>query len=171
MNENNILQYINQLESNLGYSLEPSYATLTSVLPSESYSMHVDQENANYIEININNNDPNNEINFNNNDPNNIQPSSSSSSNPQIQSKTIKKRQRYSVEFKQKILHMLKTHTQTEVQALVNIDRRIIGTWAKEANKNKIENCVEARTTFKIYGTDKDWWPELEANPYQWYIV
>ena len=150
MNENNILQYINQLESNLGYSLEPSYATLTSVLPSESYSMHVDQENANYIEININNNDPNNEINFNNNDPNNIQPSSSSSSNPQIQSKTIKKRQRYSVEFKQKILHMLKTHTQTEVQALVNIDRRIIGTWAKEANKNKIENCVGARTTFKM---------------------
>ena len=68
----------------------------------------------------------------------------------QIQSKTIKKRQRYSVEFKQKILHMLKTHTQTEVQALVNIDRRIIGTWAKEANKNKIENCVEARTTFKM---------------------
>ena len=132
MNENNILQYINQLESNLGYSLEPSYATLTSVLPSESYSMHVDQENANYIEININNNDPNNEINFNNNDPNNIQPSSSS--NPQIQSKTIKKRQRYSVEFKQKILHMLKTHTQTEVQALANIDRRIIWTWAKEAN-------------------------------------
>ena len=31
MNENNILQYINQLESNLGYSLEPSYATLTSI--------------------------------------------------------------------------------------------------------------------------------------------
>jgi hypothetical protein len=42
MNENNILQYINQLESNLGYSLEPSYATLTSI------------------------SDHNNEINFNN---------------------------------------------------------------------------------------------------------
>ena len=84
MNENNILQYINQLESNLGYSLEPSYATLTSVMPSESYSMQVHQDNANYSEINFNNNDLNYEINFNNNDLNNIQPSSSSSSNPQI---------------------------------------------------------------------------------------
>ena len=57
MDGNNLLRHINELESNLGYSLEPSYATLTSVLPSESYSMHVDQENANYIEININNNE------------------------------------------------------------------------------------------------------------------
>ena len=44
--------------------LIPSYATLTSVKPSESYSMQVHQENANYSEINFNNNDLNNDNKF-----------------------------------------------------------------------------------------------------------
>ena len=57
MNENNLMQYINELESNLGYSLEPTYAFLTSVMPNESNSMQVDQADAIYN---------NNEINFNN---------------------------------------------------------------------------------------------------------
>ena len=36
-------------------------------------------------------------------------------------------------------------------------------------NKNKILNCVGARSTFKISTTDKGWWPELESSLYQWY--
>ncbi len=44
--------------------LIPSYATLTSVMPGESYSMLFHQENANYSEINFNNNDLNNDNKF-----------------------------------------------------------------------------------------------------------
>ncbi len=44
--------------------LIPSYATLTSVKPTESYSMQVNQENANYCEINFNNKDLNNDNKF-----------------------------------------------------------------------------------------------------------
>ena len=101
----------------------------------------------------------------NNNVNNNIETSSPS----KVQSKSIKKRQRYPVEFKKKILHMLETKTQSEVQALVNIDRRVIGKWTKVENKKKIENCIGARNTYKISGAGKGWWPELETALYQWY--
>jgi hypothetical protein len=37
---------------------------------------------------------------------------------------------------------MLETNTQQKVEELVNIDRRVIGRWAKEANKTKINNCI-----------------------------
>ena len=93
-----------------------------------------------------------------------ISPSSSApSSNPIVQPKSIKKRQRYSVEFKRKILHMLETNTQQKVEELVNIDRRVIGRWAKETNKTKINNCIGTRSTYKIFDTRKGWWLELEA--------
>ena len=79
-------------------------------MPNENNSMQVDQFDANYN---------NNEINLNNNDNNNFQPSSLTSSSssststsstsissspPQIQSKSIKKRQRYTVEYKKKMV-------------------------------------------------------------------
>ena len=71
MEGNNLLQYINELESNLDYSLEPTYAPLTSVMHNENNLMQVDQFYANYSNI---------ETNLNNN---NIQPPSSSSSSSQ----------------------------------------------------------------------------------------
>ena len=62
---------------------------------------------------------------------------------------------------------MLETNTQQKVEELVNIDRRVIGRWAKEANKTKINNCIGTRSTYKIFGTGKGWWPELEVRLYQ----
>ena len=79
------------LESNLGYSLEPTYFTLNPVVH-----------------------------NINNNDPDNMEPPSSSSPSP-IQQKSIKKRQRYSVEYKKKF-HLLERQTQREVENLVKIE-------------------------------------------------
>ena len=64
---------------------------------------------------------------------------------------------------------MLETNTQQKVEELVNIDRRVIGRWAKEADKTKINNCIGTRSTYKIFGTGKGWWPELEARLYQWF--
>ena len=146
------MEYIDELERNLGYTLQPTYFEMSSV-----------DTNSNSMQIgDVNNNNVNTESNT-------IQTSSSSSSPHRVESNSIKKRHRYSVEYKKKILHMLETRSQTEVQALVNIDRRVIGKWAKEINKNKIENCTGARGTYTIHAANQGWWPELETQLYQWF--
>ena len=167
MDELNLSQFISDLEINLGYSMQSNSFTLTSAVASESNTMQVDQIYAN--NNNIENTIPIIESNLQPSSSALSPPSSSSSSNPIVQPKSIKKRQRYSVEFKRKILHMLETNTQQKVEELVNIDRRVIGRWAKEANKTKINNCIGTRSTYKIFGTGKGWWPELEVRLYQWF--
>ncbi len=101
-------------EDGLCYTVDNNYFSFPSVGSIESNSMQIEQGDVN----------------------NNIETSSSSSPS-KVQSKSIKKRQRYTVEFKKKILHMLETKSQSEVQALVNIDRRVIGKWTKVENKKK----------------------------------
>ena len=101
MDELNLSQFISDLEINLGYSMQ-SNSNIENTIP--------------IIESNL--------------QPSSSAlspPSSSSSSNPIVQPKSIKKRQRYSVETKRKILHMLETNTQQKVEELVNFDRRVIG--------------------------------------------
>ena len=170
MNELNLSQFISGLENNLGYSMQSNSFTLTSAVASENNTMQVDQvyTNNNNIENAITIIEPNLQPTAAALSPPSSSPSSSSS-NPIVQSKSIKKRQRYSVEYKKKILHMLETNSQQKVQDLVNIDRRVIGKWTKEVNKTKIENCLGARSTYKIFGAGKGWWPELEARLYQWF--
>jgi hypothetical protein len=42
MDGNNLLRYINELEGNSDYCLEPTFTSLTSVLPNENNSIQVD---------------------------------------------------------------------------------------------------------------------------------
>ena len=64
-------------------------------------------------------------------------PSSSSRtpSSPSPPSKVVKKRQRFSYEFKQKVVAQLKTTSATALEKLYIVDRRIIGEWAKVETK------------------------------------
>ena len=138
MNELNLSQFISDLENNLGYSMQSNSFTLTSAVTSESNRMQVDQvyTNNNYIENAFTIIEPNLQptaaaLSPPSSSPPSSSPSSSSS-NPIVQSKSIKKRQRYSVEYKKKILHMLETNSQQKVQDLVNIDRHVIGKWTNK---------------------------------------
>jgi hypothetical protein len=48
----------------------------------------------------------------------------------------------------------------------IKLNLTLCSIWAKEANKNKIENCVGSRRRYKNFGAGKGWWPELEARLY-----
>ena len=64
--------------------------------------------------------------------------SGQSKSSPKLNDKSnpIKKtRKSYSIEFKAKVVAQLKNSDQTTLGNLYNIDRRVIGTWAKAENK------------------------------------
>jgi hypothetical protein len=96
MDELNLSQFISDSEINLGYSMQSNSFTLTSSVASESNTMQVDQLYAN--NNNIENTFPIMEPNLQPSSSALSPPSSSSSSNPIVQPKSIKKRQRYSVE-------------------------------------------------------------------------
>ena len=112
MDELNLSQFISDLEINLGYSMQSNSFTLTSAVASESNTMQVDQvyANNNNIENTIPIIEPNLQPSSSALSPPSSSSSSSSSSspssNPIVQPKSIKKRQRYSVEYKRKILQM-----------------------------------------------------------------
>ena len=59
--------------------------------------------------------------------------------------------------------------SQAELARLYNIDRRLIGKWAKPENKEKISNVVGKRNTFRIETESKSWWPELEHALFAWF--
>ena len=61
----------------------------------------------------------------------------------------------------------LKTTTATALEKLYNVDRRIIGEWAK--NESKINDATHKRSTFKVYCEVKGWWPELENKIFDWF--
>ena len=100
-------------------------------------------------------------------------PNLSSQTSPALQKTPTKiekkKRDRFSVEFKSKILLELGNSSQAELARLYNIDRRLIGKWAKPENKEKISNVVGKRNTFRIETESKSWWPELEHALFVWF--
>ena len=88
-------------------------------------------------------------------------------SSPSPPSKVVKKRQRYSYEFKQKVVAQLKTTSASALEKLYNVDRRIIGEWAKV--ETKINDTTHKRSTFKVFSDVKGWWPELENKLFDWF--
>ena len=98
-------------------------------------------------------------------------PSRHTTSTSPLQHHSIEKKQRsrHSVEFKAKILADLQNSSQADLARRYNIDRRLIGKWARPENKEKIQNVVGKRGTFRIETESKSWWPELENGLFNWF--
>ena len=50
---------------------------------------------------------------------------------------------------------------------MFNVDRRVIGKWAKV--ENKIIETTRQRSTFKSFTNVQGWWPELENKLFDWF--
>ena len=52
------------------------------------------------------------------------------------------------------------------LEKIYNVDRRIIGKWAKV--ENKIKDATYKRSTYKVFENVHGWWPELENKLFDW---
>jgi transposase-like protein len=118
-----VMQYINQIENEAGYSLDPDYF-LTELIND------VPATNTNLIA---------------HTEPNNENTMATGTALTTLHAPIKKKRRRFSSDFKKNIVSMLETHTSSEIQERFNLDRRVISKWASNIRHNSNSTDIQTQ--------------------------